>query len=207
MMQQVNLYKDILKAEQKQHNLLLYAIVLMALSLCVIGFSVYREWDLLNLEKLAVQSRKELGKVKTQVEQLVALQPPSEISASLTAEVADWQSSLDELMQTMHLMDDKRSGHSTGFSAYFQAFSRQSSAEVWLTNISIRGLQQTIDLEGSTFTPQAVPVFLQKLQQEPIFAGKTFAKLVMIPSEKVPGQLDFKLSALLDTAEDKAHVK
>ncbi|MEQ1635766.1 MAG: PilN domain-containing protein [Methylococcales bacterium] len=207
MMQQVNLYKDILKEGQKQNNLLLYALVLGMLSLFVIGYSLYRAWDLVNIEKLASQSREQHGKVSALVDQLAAAQPASEVNAALIAEVADWQNSLNELTKTLPLMDNQANGTPAGFSKYFQALARQSSREVWLTNISIAGEQQGINLEGSTFTPSAVPVFLQKLQQEPIFSGKTFAKLEMVPSELVTGQLDFKLSALLEVTESKDHVK
>ncbi len=100
-------------------------------------------------------------------------------------------------------MVDPTGEQSADFSRYLLALARQSMPTVWLTSINITGPQQAIDLAGSTFRPGDVPDFLQKLQREPVFMGKTFAKLALLPAEKIPGQIDFKLQALLEMPDSQ----
>lgn len=203
MMQQINLYKDILKQEQKTLSLVRYAILLTLVCLGVAAYSIYAFWAVNTLEASVSKQREQLKTVQSQLDELRLKMPSTEVNATLTEDIGHWQNSENELTQMLQLIGDPNNNKAAGFSQYWQALARQSIPSVWLSKIKIYGLQQAIDLEGSTFKPGDIPLFLQKLQQEPVFAGKTFAKLAMQPSEKIAGQIDFKLNARMETAANK----
>ncbi len=203
MKQQVNLYQDILRQGQNKSGINLYWLGLSATALLFIGFSVYLMSDLKNTETQAQQLRQSLSAEQARVNLISSKIPNQEIDTQLTAQVALWENMLVELTQTMKLL----SGQSSGFSNYLQALSNQSIPEVWLSALYLAGQQQIINIEGSTFKPEKIPYFLQQLQKEPIFNGHSFAKLIMKKSEKIPNQLDFKLSTTLEAPDKKDHAQ
>ena len=63
-------------------------------------------------------------------------------------------------------------------------------------------------LKGSTFYPGKTPLFLQNLQNETVFNGKSFAKLAMMQAEKNDIQINFTISTFMeetDMLEQKNH--
>ena len=63
-------------------------------------------------------------------------------------------------------------------------------------------------LKGSTFYPGKIPLFLQNLQNETVFNGKSFAKLAMAQAEKNNSQINFTISTFMeetDMLEQKSH--
>ncbi len=207
MTQQVNLYQDILRQGKNKSDINLYWISLLAIVLLLIGFSVYLIWNIKNTEAQALQLRKNLAAEQARVKLIEAKVPKQEIDTQLAAEVAQWQNMLDELTQTMQLLSSKITDQSTGFSSQFQALSNQSIPDVWLSALYFNGQEQIINIEGSTFKPEKIPFFLQQLQKEPVFNGHSFAKLVMQTSEKIPNQIDFKLSTTLEALDKEDHAQ
>jgi hypothetical protein len=207
MIQQVNLYQDILRQEQNKSGINLYWVGLLAITLLFIGFSAYLMWDLKHTETQVQQFRQALDAEQVRVNLISSKIPKQEIDPQLAAEVAQQQNMLDELTQVMQLLSGKNTDQSLGFSSHFQALSNQSIPDVWLSALYLNGQQQIINLEGSTFKPEKIPYFLQQLQKEPVFNGHTFAKLMMQQSEKIPGQMDFKLSTTLEALAKKDHAQ
>ncbi|MDO9047481.1 MAG: PilN domain-containing protein [Methylobacter sp.] len=207
MIQQVNLYQDILNQGRKKSGINLYWVGLSVIALLLVGFSVYLTWNTKNTETHVQQLRQNLEVEHARVNLISSNIPKQEIDTQLAAEVAQWQNMLDELTQTMQLLSDKSTDQSPGFSSYFQALSNQSIPDVWLSALYLDEQQQVINIEGSTFKPEKIPYFLQQLQKEPIFNGYSFAKLIMQQSKTMPNQMDFKLSTTLDAPDKKDHAQ
>jgi hypothetical protein len=207
MIQQVNLYQDVLKQGQNKSGITLYWVGLAAAALLIIGFSGYLIWDTKNIETQVQHLRQDLAAEQTRVTLISSKMPKQEINPQLVAEVAQWQTMLDELTQTLKMLSGQKTDQSPGFSSYFQALSNQSIPDVWLSALYLDGQQQTITIEGSTFKPEKIPYFLQQLQKEPIFNGHSFAKLAMQKSKSMPSQIDFKLSTTVETPDKKNHVQ
>ncbi|MGZ5620846.1 MAG: hypothetical protein ACXWFG_08245 [Methylobacter sp.] len=207
MIQQVNLYQDILRQGQNKAHINPYLVGLSVIALLFIGVSGYLTWHLKTTEALIQNNIKNLEVEQTKVNLISSQIPKQEIDTQLVAEIAQWQNMLDELTQAIQLLSGKITDQSPGFSNYFQALSNQSIPDVWLRTLYLNGPQQIINLEGSTFKPEKIPYFLQQLQKEPIFNGHTFAKLIMQQSEKIPNQMDFKLNTTLETLDKKNHAQ
>jgi hypothetical protein len=205
MIQQVNLYQDSLRQGQAGTGMSHYSAGLIGIALLLMGISLYLLWSLGNLKTQMEQSHQSLNAEEARVAHLLSKLPKQENNASLADEIEQLQNRINELTQTLQLLTAKKSGATQGFSRHFQALADQSIPEVWLSKIHISGTQRIIDLEGSTFKPGQIPYFLQQLQKEPVFHGQTFAKLLMLKSEKIPGQIDFKLNTTLEPGENIEH--
>lgn len=205
MIQQINLYKDILRQEQNKSSINLYWLGLAVITSLFIGLSLYLLWNAKNTETQVQQLRQELQAEQAKVQLLSSKIPKQEINPQLAAEVTLWQSMLDELTQTYQLLSGKGAELSPGFSNYLQALANQSIPDVWLSALYFDSQQQIINIEGSTFKPEQIPYFLQQLQKEPVFSGHSFAKLVMQKAKEIPDQIDFKLSTNLEVPDKKDH--
>jgi hypothetical protein len=207
MIQQVNLYRDILRQEQNKVGINLYWVGTAAVTLLFIGLSIYLMSNTKNTEVQVQQLRQDLSTEQSRVNLILSKIPKQEVNTQLAAEVALWQNMLDELTQAVQQLSGKGTDQSPGFSSYFQALSNQSIPDVWLRALYLNGQQQIINIEGSTFKPEKIPYFLQQLQKEPIFNGHTFAKLMMQQSEEIPSQMDFKLNTILEVPDIKDHAQ
>ncbi len=207
MIQQVNLYQDVLKQGRKKTAINPYWASISAIILLFVSLSAYLIWQTQKTESQVQQLRQSLKIEQTRIDQILSKMPNQEVDPKLSAEVTQWQTMLEELNQNYQLLSGQSTSQSPGFSNYFQALSDQSIPEVWLSALYLDSQKQIINIEGSSFMPEKIPVFLQRLQKEPIFRGRSFAKLIMQQSEDIPNQLDFKLSTTLETPEKKDHAQ
>jgi Tfp pilus assembly protein PilN len=207
MIQQVNLYQDSLRQGRNKSGNNLYWAGLPAIAVLFICLSAYLAWDTKNTETQIQQHLHDLSAEQARIKLIASKTPKQDIDTQLAAEVALWQNMLDELTQTIQLLSGNTPDQSPGFSNYFQALSNQSIPDVWLSALYLDGQQQIINIEGSTFKPEKIPYFLQKLQKEPIFNGHSFAKLTLQKSEKIPDQMDFNLSTTLEASDKKDNVQ
>ena len=204
--QQVNLYQDSFKQKQLSIDFYLKAAVVFVF---FIGFSlinVYLIHNLHNDSGIVEQKRTQLAAEQEQVKLLESTLPKQELNSALIAELELWQKKLDDTNKTLAILSNKDTARSQGFSAYFQALVNQSISDVWLTVIHFDVEQQRINLEGSTFKSDKIPYFLQQLQKEAVFHGRTFAQLQIEKSAQVPNLMNFKLSTHLESAK-KDHVE
>lgn len=207
MIQQVNLYQDIIRQEQGKTILSPWSAGLLAVILLLTGSSVYRLWDLDSLKTQMQQTRQNLDAEQARTADLLAKFPNPKNDSLATTQIEQLQNKVSELAQITPLLTDKNAGAAQGFSRQFQALANQSVPEVWLNKIHLSGPQRIVDIEGSTFKPGKIPYFLQQLQKEPVFQGQTFAKLVMLKSENRPDQTDFKLNTTLETEDGDEHAQ
>ncbi len=193
-MQQVNLYSEILK-HQKQSGIKLTTLVLAAMIGSSTSFSAYLLWNIGATETELHQAQLTLDQQQVRVNELLSKRPGLQLNEQLIGEIEQWQNNILQAEQTLHLLGGRESILSQGFSVYLQGLANQFSSDVWLTAIHIDNRNRNLRLEGSTFKPEQIAQTLQKLQQEPVFKGQTFAKLLLQPSTKIIGQMDYTLSS------------
>jgi len=204
VIQQVNLYHHFAKQKQAAPVFHQYLYGLIFATLLLIGFSLYL-WVSLKSNQTDLQLAKQnLQNVEKQINLLQQQYPKQTIDSRITQEIAEQQKILSSLSQVIHLLNDKDSDQSQGFSRYFSALARQSIADVWLSNIHINAGTQSLLLKGSTFYSGKVPVFLKNLQLEATFQGKSFENLIMLQAEKNLSQLNFTISTVSISEESEA---
>jgi hypothetical protein len=198
MIQQVNLYQDKLKGSQTSTAFIYYAAGILAVPLLLILISFYLLFDVNSLKAEVEKTRQNLSTEETRVTSLMARLPKQQNNTVFAEQITLTQNKLIELSQTFNLLTQQKNTAQQGFSKYFQALAEQSVPDIWLSKIHIIGSRRIINLEE-------VPYLLQQLENEPVFHGQTFAKLIMQKSELKSGQIDFKLNTTTDPRDSNDH--
>ena len=204
MIQQVNLYQEILQQNQSR-RINAYLLGLIVIILLLTGMSIYITLDLNNTKNSLQQAKQQLREAETRIQLLQVQYPVQQINTLLTQEISHSQNILASLSQVIHLLTDKKSDQTQGFSRYFSALARHSISDVWLTTIYINGQTNNLQLQGSTYIAEKIPVFIQKLHNESVFQGKHFKKLIMSQAEEAENQIDFTVSSTTELLEHENH--
>jgi len=206
-MQQINLYRDILNQQNKASDIQLVTIGLVAIVISLLSISAYEVWDYYSIQAELEGARHSFSQDQAKVNDLISKRPSQDVSRELLAEIDQWQSSVNEAAQTLQLLSGRKSQVAQGFSSYFDALTKYSGTDVWLTNIQIDGQSRAISIQGSTFKPEQIPRALLELQQQPALKGQTFAKLTIEQSSQVAGQIDFILSSSEQSSSERKHAQ
>ena len=205
MIQQINLYKDILQQQQQKSLLAQVPLLLLSLFVLLLLFSAYTQWQTYSIEQAISLNEQQLKADETKVNSLLARIPAQALDPNLATEVQRLQHTLDDLTQTIQILNIKNPDDSLGFSQYLRAFANQGLKEVWLTHIFITGQPKTITIDGSSSNLEKIPTFIQRLRNEPIFKGQSFAQLKIEKANEAK-QINFSLSSKLQPPEETKHV-
>jgi hypothetical protein len=69
------------------------------------------------------------------------------------------------------------SGSVGGFSPYLTALARQTMQGVWLTGMEIGSGSGDLVLKGRVLESELVPLYIQRLNREPLFQGRAVREL------------------------------
>jgi len=194
-MQQINLYGDILKEQQKRAVVKLYLAVVVTVVLLCVGFSAYLLWTISTAETELQNAQRIFKNEQEQAKLLAAKNILPALNTPLLADIKYWQNSVDEAAQTLQLLADRHPVFLQRFSSYLEVLAQQSDPDVWITSIHITGKKRALSLQGSTFKPEKIALLMQQLQQDTTFKGQFFDKLVIQPFSGNPEQMDFTISS------------
>ena len=186
MSQQINLFDPLFRRQKKYfsaHTMAQALGLLLALSLLLYGFAWYR---VDRLEADVAASAQRLKAAEQEVAQIERNAPPREKSPLLAAEVAQAAAKLAARERVLAVLNGGAIGNTRGYSDYFRAFARQDTEGVWLTELHIGNNANGIFINGRALEPAMVPVYVQRLQGEPILRGRYFDTLEMraAPAQK-----------------------
>lgn len=186
MSQQINLFDPLFRRQKKYfsaHTMAQALGLLLALSLLLYGFAWYR---VDRLEADVAASAQRLKAAEQEVAQIERNAPPREKSPLLAAEVAQAAAKVAARERVLAVLNGGAIGNTRGYSDYFRAFARQDTEGVWLTELHIGNNANGIFINGRALEPAMVPVYVQRLQGEPILRGRYFDTLEMraAPAQK-----------------------
>jgi hypothetical protein len=175
--QQINLFNP---AFQPQKKILTATTMALALVMLVAGIFALASYGKMQTKRL--QHEADLG--ATRLEQRQARLntvntefAPRKKSTELDAEIAEAQVQLAALRNVSGILERGELGDTTGYAGYFRALARQSAQGLWLTGVTITNSGRDIGIKGRTVDPAMVPGYLNRLTQEPLMQGKSFASL------------------------------
>lgn len=205
-MQQINLYlpefqpnREPLRSMQMLWGLGLFIVLLLVVSLFSANANHERELAL-------VDSRAQLEQLKIQIVQLEQ-QHPNVNLADLDAQILQISSELERREQILSIIVNKNLGNSTGFSGYLQALGRQSLDTVSLSAFSLAFGGTYVELLGRTQSADQIPLYIQRLRTEPVFAQSAFGVLNVEPVKNMPGVFDFSLAKAVEERIDNPETK
>ena len=192
-MQQINLYlpelqpnREPLRSIHMLWGLGIFAVLLIIVS--VLSANANRE-----REQKLVESRAQLEQLKTQVTQLEQQRPNVNLS-ELDGQIVLLGQELDRREQIFTIIANKNLGNNTGFSAHLQALGRQSLDAISLSVFSLQKGGNYAEFAGKTRSADQIPLYIQRLRAEPVFAQSAFGVLNVEPVENNPGLFEFSLA-------------
>lgn len=176
MSQNINLLTP---AFRKQRRLLTLATVVQCLGITLVALFGYQHF----LQRQAGGMTEELtsaqGLLKSQrgyLDRLKGKPAAAKVDAQLDADIARYESELKLARDSMEALMSGALGNQQGFAEYLRAFSRQSVNGLWLTGFTIAGNGE-LEIHGRVLSPDLVPSYIQRLNQEKVLAGRSFARL------------------------------
>ncbi|MDQ2069873.1 PilN domain-containing protein [Natronospira bacteriovora] len=196
MNQNINLYQPIFRRQRKVFSA---ETMLMMLVLIIAGMTVITFWSQWRYSQLQSQLDQLEAQETQALERLASLErtlPRREESPALrrAVEAAEQDRALKQ--RALEVLDNGALGQQQGFSEHLEALGRQRIEPVWLTGIRLREGGQQLRLIGRTWEADQVPVYLQRLSRETVFAGTDFRTMVIERVETPDGGsvLEFRLS-------------
>jgi len=70
-------------------------------------------------------------------------------------------------------------GDTQGYAEYLLALSRQAHPSVWITGLVVSADGDALEITGRMADPSVLPAYLRKLNTEPLFRGRQFARFAL----------------------------
>jgi hypothetical protein len=96
---------------------------------------------------------------------------------ALPGEIEATRLAVSQRREVMAVIEQGAAGDAPGYSALLRGFSRQVAAGVWLVGFSFAG--KDVEIRGRLTDPGLLPGYISRLNDEPAFAGRRFARLDM----------------------------
>lgn len=188
MKQQVNLYTPELHPRKQWLDA---STLLLLLLLEILSIGVYQGvgyWQRQQLEKqvavVARQTDQLLAANEAMAKEIAARKPDPELEKALER-VTSTLARREQLLQRVEAL---ASHNQSGFSSRMAALARQVPGELWLTGIRLESSPARVQLTGRTRLPERVPIYLENLGAEPIFAGHSFQAFELKKPEETEAQ-------------------
>ena len=178
MTQNINLCDPSLRARRDLLGFESALAIVAAALFCVALAAAGARWSLARLEPVATSSASELVAKQAAVQALAAQAAGSKPDTTLQAEIAGLQRTLTQRGAALRVVNEGAVDREGGFAGRLEALARQSIEGLWLTGVVLR--QDDVLLKGRTLTPSLIPVFVQRLDQEPSLQGRSFKALDVV---------------------------
>ena len=172
----INLYNPALRRRKSllsATNMVQGLLIVLAGILALYAYTTHVEESLrvqqANLEQV-------FNNDQAQFNHLATLLSSKATNQSTSAEIQALEQQLQNRHQLFAAISGALSGNH-GYSQYLRAFARQNVEGLWLTAFSIDARGEHMQIHGRTLHAELIPIYLQRLSQEPILQGKHFAAL------------------------------
>ena len=194
MSQQINLFDPRFRPQTPHFSASM--MVVSALGLLVLTFAIGELYAFQNrrLEATVAQTDQRVAQLREQATKLAQQFGEQGRSSALADELVR----IDEQVRVRRgLLEGIQGGAATrveGFSPYLSALARQTVQGVWLTGVEIAGGSGDHVLKGRVNDGELVPVYIQRLNREPLFQGRPVRELHLAArSEAGKRYLEFSL--------------
>jgi len=178
MSQNINLFSP---AFRKQRELLTLVTVAQCLGITLVALFGYHYYLQQHVNGLAAELKSAESLLKSHqshIERLRGKPGAARPDAQLDADIARYENELKLARESVEALKGGAFGNQRGFAEYLRAFSRQSVNGLWLTGFSIAGSGE-LEIRGRVLSPDLLPSYIQRLNQEKVLAGRSFARLEM----------------------------
>ncbi len=131
--------------------------------------------DGLKTREIAV--RNQLAALQQQVQSLGRSLGARQADTALDKQIAAARLAVSQRQEVLNVIAQGDVAGSSAYSGLLQGFSRQIVDGVWLVGFGFA--QKDVEIRGRLIDPALLPVYINRLNAEPAFAGRRFATLDM----------------------------
>lgn len=179
MSQQINLFNPIFLKQKKYFSVV---TMLQALGMIVLGSMLFYGYAWYQVQQLAIQTQEMTKRYESEQKRLVNYAnefSPQRSTQMLNEELQTLEAQSEAQVSLLNTLKSGAIGNTQGYSEYMRAFARQSVNGLWLTGFDINGDGAQMILQRAATGPQLLPAYIQRLSQESVMRGKSFATLRM----------------------------
>jgi hypothetical protein len=207
--QQINLFNEYVRKPGKDFSALNMLQALGAILFCLILFYAYAVYQSGQLQQQLDGTSKSLATEQSRLAALSADFSQQRSGMSIEQELKKVAAEAAAQREIINALKSGVIGNTRGYPEYMQAFARQMVNGLWLTGFSIDGDATQMSISGAALSPELVPGYIMRLNNEKIMRGKTFSSLQMqLPKEDAgkPASrpyLEFVLQSVAASEADK----
>jgi len=208
-MQQINLLNVDLQKGGKDFSLFNMVQGLVVVLLCAILFYAYSAYQMSEMKQQLEDANKKLATEQARLVEITAEFLRQRSGLTLEQELKKIEAEVAAQREIITTMKSGVIGNTKGYSEYMQAFARQTLSGLWLTGFRIEGDAKQMNISGAALSPELVPGYIIRLNNEKAMRGKTFTSLqIQLPkvdaAKPVTTQyLEFTLQSVKANEADK----
>ncbi|HEY8940214.1 MAG TPA: MSHA biogenesis protein MshI [Cellvibrio sp.] len=192
-MQQINLYLPEFRPNYEPLRSIHMLWGMAAFGVLLLIFSYLSAQGNRALAGQVEKSKAQLEHLKAQVTQMEQQRPTGNL-ADLDAQSLKLSQELVRREQIYQVIANKNLGNNSGFSAYMEALGRQSLETISLEAFSLERGGNYVEFAGKTLAVDQIPLYIQQLRREPVFAQSAFGVLNAEPHKNKTGVFEFSLA-------------
>ncbi|WP_036303054.1 MSHA biogenesis protein MshI [Methylotenera sp. L2L1] len=177
MNQQINLVNIALVKQKKFLTLNSMAAMLIAMTLVLLAYYAYAQKEVSALSMQRQQVANELIKIQNELKALALLHTPLEKDLSLEKQIAQLEQKAQVQQQILNILSHSTNTPDNSYAELMRAFARQSIEGLWLTGFSVDSQTDTLNIQGRALQGDLVPLYINRLSNEPALKGKLFSGL------------------------------
>jgi hypothetical protein len=192
MSQQINLFDARFRRQKPHFSALTMMLAVVAVAVLALLIRELYAYQNRSLEATLAQTEQRVVQLREQVVRLGREFGDQGRSTALVDEAVRLE---EQVRVRRSLLDGIQGGASKieGFSPYLAALARQTMPGVWLTGVEIGGSDNLV-LKGRVLDSELVPVYIQRLNREPLFNGRTVRELRLVAKDEAGKRyLEFSL--------------
>lgn len=177
MIQRVNLYTDELKPRREPVTATTLLWSSVAVLVVLVAAAVFVRFEAADAAERQQALNARVAELEQTAQSLTAEVKAQQVDPAVEDAVAEVNQAISQrqrLLTEVARLVDYQNG---GFSPYMTALARRIPEQLWLTGFQIDLHQNQLRLAGRTRTGGQVPVYLERLGQEPVFSGRRFEQL------------------------------
>jgi hypothetical protein len=175
MTQNINLYDASLRAKREWLTATNAALAVGACTLAVTLAGGWAVHDVRQLRGPAHETRSALEAAQKELVDLTQRTAQAKPDVRLQAELRLAQAAVTQRQAAFDLLQAGGLGHETGHANALGAFARQSVHGLWLTGLVLD--HQQVALRGRSMSPELIPTYVSRLNQEAALQGRSFRAL------------------------------
>jgi hypothetical protein len=198
MIQQINLYQTELQKKHVPFSAKQMAIVLAGVSCLMIATGAVNQWRLSGLASELSRLQKRQDATIQRLNDYQQKYPIRSADTELVRKIDDMVNRRQAALELLQMLKDNQLGNRHGLSEHLSGLARQNLSTVWLRRIQLGAGGDQLLLEGSSTRAADVPLYLQRLTEQEVFAGREFEHLQLTRPEKNIPIIDFLLQTTLE---------